>query len=133
MTTEQKYLSSANYLLERIVTSTSPFHTVLTAGEDLDAAGFVSLDFNRDWELEYGGKYYVTVYDSTLIAFTVGDSMADEGNLRLAMAHTDFPCFKLKPSPEMKQNGECGSLRWYAELFLAGQTSLDCRKGGIKG
>ncbi|MBQ6875325.1 MAG: M18 family aminopeptidase [Lachnospiraceae bacterium] len=105
MTTEQKYLSSANYLLERIVTSTSPFHTVLTAGEDLDAAGFVSLDFNRDWELEYGGKYYVTVYDSTLIAFTVGDSMADEGNLRLAMAHTDFPCFKLKPSPEMKQNG----------------------------
>ena len=105
MTTEQKYINSANYLLERIEKSTSPFHTVLAAGEDLDDAGFISLDFSGDWKLEYGGKYYVTVYDSTLIAFTVGDAMADMGNLRLAMAHTDFPCFKLKPSPEMKQNG----------------------------
>jgi len=107
MAAEHKYIHSAKELLERIEKSTSPFHAVLTAGEDLDEAGFISLDFSGDWdmELEYGGKYYVTVYDSTLIAFTIGGTMAAEGNLRLAMAHTDFPCFKVKPSPEMKQNG----------------------------
>lgn len=105
MAAEHKYMNSANYLLDRIGKSTSPFHAVLTAGEDLDEAGFISLDFSRQWELEYGGKYYVTVYDSTLIAFTIGGTMGTEGNLRLAMAHTDFPCFKLKPNPEMKQNG----------------------------
>lgn len=107
MAAEHKYVNSAKYLLERIGKSTSPFHAVLTVGEDLDEAGFISLDFSKDWdmELEYGGKYYVTVYDSTLIAFTIGQTMADEGNLRLAMAHTDFPCFKIKPNPEMKQNG----------------------------
>lgn len=107
MTAEHKYVNSAKLLLNRISRSTSPFHAVLTAGEDLDEAGFISLDFSKDWdtELEYGGKYYVTVYDSTLIAFTIGQTMADEGNLRLAMAHTDFPCFKIKPNPEMRQNG----------------------------
>ena len=107
MTADHKYVNSANFLLDRISRSTSPFHAVLTAGEDLDDAGFISLDFSKDWELEleYGGKYYVTVYDSTLIAFTIGQTIADEGNLRLAMAHTDFPCFKIKPNPEMRQNG----------------------------
>jgi aspartyl aminopeptidase len=45
------------------------------------------------------------VYDRTLIAFTLGEKKASCQNIRMAAAHTDFPCFKVKPSPEMTASG----------------------------
>lgn len=90
-------------LFELISNSTSPFHTVLAAEDELKSAGFSALKLNEKWNLKIGGKYYLKVYDSTLFAFTVGKS--DGPTLKIATAHTDFPCFKLKPNCEIKENG----------------------------
>ncbi len=92
-------------LLQRISQSTSPFHTVQRVAGELDEAGFTRLELSDEWNLEIGGSYYVAAYDSTLIAFVVGDMTEGEGMLKVASAHTDFPCFKLKPNCGINENG----------------------------
>ena len=39
-----------------------------------------------------------------LLAFSLGEKPA-AGGLRIAAAHTDFPCFKLKPACSIAENG----------------------------
>lgn len=89
-------------LLDFIQTSTSPYHTVLSSSKWLDKAGFQELDMKTPWQLEANKGYYVKVFDSTLLAFVAGKK---EGPLRLAAAHTDFPCFRLKPQADMVVGG----------------------------
>lgn len=81
-------------LLSFIQQSPSPAHTVAAASARLRSAGFAELSLAEDWQLATGGRYFVSVYGTTLLAFTVGDA----GPLRMAAAHTDFPCFRLKPA-----------------------------------
>ncbi len=85
--------------------ATSPFHTVDTVSEELKSKGFEELDIAEKWEIKNKGRYYIKVYDSTLMAFTVGANGMDGGNLRVCSAHTDFPCFKLKPNAAINENG----------------------------
>ena len=92
-----------NSLLDFIEDSPSPFHAVLTSTNKLTKAGFAELNLGDAWELQRGGKYFVNVYGSTLIAFTIGEA----GPLRVAAAHTDFPCFRVKPLGGMVKDG-CG-------------------------
>jgi len=89
-------------LLQFIQASPSPFHTVATAGKMLKDAGFEELDMAGKWELAPGGRYFVRVYGSTLLAFAAGEK---EGPLRLTAAHTDFPCFRLKPQAGIRKEG----------------------------
>lgn len=89
-------------LLDFIADSTSPFHTVQSSEELLKDAGFTALSWSDDWHLSRGGRYYVSVYGSTLLAFAVG---GQDGPLRMAAAHTDFPCLRLKPQAGMLKEG----------------------------
>ncbi len=94
---------NTNYeLLQYIKKSTSPFHVVLESEKRLKEAGFVELVLAKKWNIERGGKYYVKVYGTTMFAFTVGKENTDQFNYRIAAAHTDHPCFKIKPNAEMK-------------------------------
>lgn len=90
-------------LLYFIEQSTSPYHTVLAAKHLLDQHGFQALDLGAEWTLAPEGKYYVTVFDSCLLAFRTGKK--DTRGLRIAAAHTDFPCFRIKPAPEVTGHG----------------------------
>ena len=49
-------------------------------------------------------SYYVKAYDSTLIAFSIGNELGICPQLRLEASHTDWPCLKVKPSPEVTSN-----------------------------
>lgn len=89
-------------LLGFIKESPTPFHTVSSGIKRLEAAGFTKLDMAYPWQLTPGQGYYVPVYGSTLLAFVVG---AQPGQLRIAAAHTDFPCFRLKPQAAMTKEG----------------------------
>ncbi len=89
-------------LLNFIATSVSPFHTVTTSQRCLEANDFKELKLDEDWQLETGGRYFVKVYDSTLIAFVAHDNLRD--GMRIAAAHTDFPCLKIKPNAAVLQN-----------------------------
>ena len=88
-------------LLSFIDRAVSPVHTVLAAEDFLRAAGFAELPWAAPWTLAAGGRYFVNVYGTTLLAFTVGE----DGPLRLAAAHTDFPCLRLKSAPGLVREG----------------------------
>ncbi|WP_370834432.1 hypothetical protein [Acidaminococcus sp.] len=59
------------------------------------ADGFVELPLGGDWTLAPDSKYFVPCFDSSLFAFRTGK--AGSRGLKIAAAHTDFPCFRLKP------------------------------------
>jgi aspartyl aminopeptidase len=89
-------------LAEFIQTSPTPFHATLNMADRLVAAGFEQLDERADWQLQPGGRYLVTRNGSSLIAFILGNL---EQGLRLVGAHTDSPCLRVKPQPEINQQG----------------------------
>ncbi len=96
-----------NGLLDFIKRSPTPFHAVNTMAELLDANGFKRLDEKEQWALQgkqsSGERYYVTRNDSSIIAFQLHQSLPDNG-LKMVGAHTDSPCLKVKPNPEIVNN-----------------------------
>ncbi len=78
-------------LLNDLKRSLTPYHTVANAKEMLWKEGFTELKEEERWELNKGGKYYVTKNGSALIAFIVG-----EEGFNIVAAHTDSPVFKIK-------------------------------------
>ncbi|WP_417311264.1 M18 family aminopeptidase [Ectopseudomonas khazarica] len=92
-------------LIDFLNASPTPFHATTSLAMRLEAAGHRHLDERTTWHLETGGRYYVTRNDSSLIAFKLGKRPALEGGLRLVGAHTDSPCLRVKPSPELQRQG----------------------------
>ncbi|MFG0583937.1 M18 family aminopeptidase [Pseudomonas sp. zjy_9] len=92
-------------LIDFLNASPTPFHATTSLAMRLEAAGYRHLDERATWHLETGGCYYVTRNDSSLIAFKLGKRPALEGGLRLVGAHTDSPCLRVKPSPELQRQG----------------------------
>ena len=87
-------------LLKFIQASPTPFHAVVAMIEILEAEGFQQLKEAEAWNTTVPGRYYVTRNDSSLIAFTLATDLAENG-LRMVGAHTDSPCLKVKPNPEI--------------------------------
>lgn len=81
--------------------SVTSFHVVKNVKQMLENAGFKELIMTEKFNIKKGEKYYVDVYGSSLMAFTIGDEMLNQtnGNVRITSSHTDFPCFKLKSNP----------------------------------
>ncbi len=88
-------------LLNFLKLSPTPFHAVAQIADRLEKAGFSRVSECDLWELKKGQGYYVTRNDSAIIAFTVGLSDIAETGIRIMGAHTDSPCLKVKPRPEM--------------------------------
>lgn len=92
-------------LLEFIQRSPTPFHAVQTMIDMLDKAGFQPLKESDTWDLDQGGRYYITRNDSSIIAFVYGNQPLAETGIRMVGAHTDSPCLKVKPNPELNKHG----------------------------
>ncbi len=105
-----EFKESSDRLIKFIGDATCSFTTVKTAEAMLKENGFTELMLGGDWKVKKGGSYYINVYDSSLMAFTVGKKY-NGGMLRIATAHTDSPSFSVKPNPEMKTGmGNIGKL-----------------------
>ncbi|UUY08038.1 M18 family aminopeptidase [Pseudomonas sp. J452] len=126
-------------LIDFLKASPTPFHATRSLAQRLQAAGYRALDEREPWHTEAGGRYYVTRNDSSLIAFKLGKRSALEGGLRLVGAHTDSPCLRVKPQPELQRQGFFqlgvevygGALLapWFdRDLSLAGRVTF--REGG---
>lgn len=89
-------LNELRQLEEFLDGSYTPWQAVERAGELLEDNGFTRLSENDTWELEDGGRYYVTRDGSALIAFTVKE---DGYGFKVIASHTDSPCLKLKENP----------------------------------
>jgi aspartyl aminopeptidase len=92
-------------LLNFLHRSPTPFHAVSNMTAELQQHGFVALAESDRWQLRTGGRYYVTRNDSSLIAFVLGSDDVVETGLHMAGAHTDSPCLKIKPNPELQRSG----------------------------
>ena len=85
--------------------SPTPYHAVETARRELQAAGFMELKEGDQWQLQSGGRYFVTRRDASIVAFRHGNADLIENGLRIVGAHTDSPVLKVKPKPEKISQG----------------------------
>ncbi|MDF3934228.1 M18 family aminopeptidase [Pseudomonas citronellolis] len=92
-------------LIDFLAASPTPFHATTSLARRLEEAGYQRLDERDAWRTEAGGRYYVTRNDSSLIAFKLGNDSPLEQGLRLVGAHTDSPCLRVKPNPELARKG----------------------------
>ena len=92
-------------LLDFIQASPTPFHATKNLAGLLEEAGFEPLDEAEPWKLVPYGRYYVVRNGSSIVAFTLGKKPVLETGFRMVGAHTDSPCLKVKPNPELKRNG----------------------------
>ena len=95
-------MSISDELLTFIKKSPSTFHAVKASEELLNKAGFEQLFWGKSWKLKAGGRYYCSIFDSALVAFTTGKKTR---GLKIAMAHTDFPGFRVKPAAGIVREG----------------------------
>jgi len=129
-------------LLNFLKASPTPFHAVQNMAQQLSAQGFQTLKESEGWDLISGGKYVVVRNDSSLVAFIKGKQSPVERGIRLVGAHTDSPCLKVKPIPELSNKGYFqlgvevygGALLnpWFdRDLSLAGRISYVDKKGSL--
>ena len=88
-------------LMMFIQQSPTPFHAVEVMSRQLEQAGFQRLLEADEWQLQPGGKYFVTRNGSSIVAFRYGRADLLESGFRIVGAHTDSPCLKVKPNPEL--------------------------------
>ena len=122
--------------------SPTPFHCVDNMVTLLDENNFELLSEENPWHLESGGRYMVTRNDSAIIAFVMGTDAPERAELRLVGAHTDSPCLKVKPEPDISTAGYRqvgveiygGALLapWFdRDLSIAGRVSYRDKRGGV--
>jgi aspartyl aminopeptidase len=85
--------------------SPTPFHAVANMAAALQEAGYQALDENMTWQLLPGQRYFVTRNQSSIIAFTLASAAQPQAGWRMVGAHTDSPCLKVKPQPEVTRHG----------------------------
>ncbi len=59
---------------------------------------FVELELDDMFSLKTNNGYYVNLYGTNGIAFRIGDNISEKPVFRIAMAHSDYPCFQVKPN-----------------------------------
>ena len=138
---EQRELLSD--LLKFLRDSPTPFHAVANLVALLQRNGFQTINESDAWTLQPGGRYIVTRNDSSLLAFVLGSDDVVTSGIHLAGAHTDSPCLKIKPNPELQRSGYFqlgvevygGVLLgpWFdRDLSLAGRVSYATSAGQLK-
>ncbi len=91
-----------NYdLMDFIAMSPTPFHAVEQMIYKLECAGYQRLYESDAWQLQKQQGYFVLRNDSSIIAFKLGEEDVAETGIQMVGAHTDSPCLKVKPQPEI--------------------------------
>ena len=98
-------LKFAQQLIDFVYDSPTAFHAVSTVKNILNNCGFKEVKEEEKWNLEKGGKYFVTKNDSAIAAFVVGKGNVEESGFKIIGSHTDSPTFRIKPAPEMISEG----------------------------
>lgn len=84
--------------LQYTKTATCPFCVTKAAEEYFEKAGFERFNMKDGWTIERGKGYFMNLYGSSFIAFYVGAQFSCDGRLTIAAAHSDQPCFVVKPN-----------------------------------
>ena len=95
----------AGDMLDFIYESPTPYNAVSNTINILKQNGFKELKSENRWEIEKGGKYYVTKNSSAIAAFKVNSDEIGKHGFRIIGSHTDSPGFRIKPNTEMISEG----------------------------
>lgn len=103
-------------LFNFIEESPTCFHAVANLEKNMEEAGFSRLEEKNKWDIQKGGKYYVSRNESSIIAFIIPKKEAkDMKGFHMVAAHSDSPCFKLKEIPEGTL--DTAYLKWNVEKY----------------
>lgn len=94
----------ARDLLTFIDASPTPYHAVAECARRLEAVGFHRLDEREAWSLAPSSRFYV-VRGASIAAFVVGDKPPHKRGFKLVGSHTDSPCLRVKPKPDVRRHG----------------------------
>ena len=92
-------------LMESMDRSTCNFLAVEEVRRHLEDAGYQRLDPSSPFGRLTGDKYYFEKNSSAIFAVNIGNGLKDGAGFRIVAAHSDSPCFKLKPAPELVTEG----------------------------
>ncbi|MDO4511520.1 MAG: M18 family aminopeptidase [Bacteroidales bacterium] len=107
--------SQITSLLNFLDNSPCNFYAVDSAKKMLEANGFTEKPLDHKLVIAPGEKFYVTKNDSAIFAFTVGKKAIADTGLKIIAAHSDSPCFRVKPNAEMLCDG--GIVKLNTEVY----------------
>ncbi len=90
------YKQISEKMLEFIDRSPTARFAVENIKTILESEGFEELFENGTWDIEEGGRYFVTRAGSSVVAFRI--PKREVCSFHAVLSHTDSPCFKLKPN-----------------------------------
>ena len=102
-------------LLKFMDSSVCNFLAVDTIKKVLVANGFMEKLLEDAFTCQAGEKFFVTKNDSAIFAVTVGSKPVSETGFKIISAHSDSPCFRIKPNPEMVSGD--GLVRLNTEVY----------------
>lgn len=113
------YKEISQELLEFLKKSPTAFHAVENIKKELIDNGYDELLEGSYWNIEIGGKYFVTRNNSSIIAFHVGKKL-DNYVFHIVASHSDCPTFKVKENAEIEVRGK------YTQLNTEGYGGMLC-------
>ena len=102
-------------LLRFMDASPCNFLAVKTMKETLNKAGYTERRLDEPMTWKAGERFYVTKNDSALFAIKVGSKSPAETGFKIVAAHSDSPCFRIKPHAEMVTEG--GIVKLNTEVY----------------
>lgn len=108
-------MATIDSLLKFMDNSPCNFLAVKTVKGILEENGFQEKALSDKITAQPGEKFYVTKNDSAIFAFKVGRKSPVETGFRIVAAHSDSPCFRVKPHAEMRSEG--GIVRLNTEVY----------------
>ena len=94
-----KYIES---LLQFMDASVCNFLAVDTIKQMLSENGFSEKRIEQPLQCRPGDKFFVTKNSSAIFAIKIGSRPINETGFKIITAHSDSPCFRIKPNPEMR-------------------------------
>ena len=91
------------------------FLAVDAAKDALKRTGFVEKHLNAPLDVEHNRKFFVTKNDSALFAVSLGTRPVSETGFRIIAAHSDSPCFRIKPNAPIRSQD--GIVRLNTEVY----------------
>ena len=102
-------------LLKFMDSSVCNFLAIDTIKKVLVENGFAEKRLEDAFACQAGEKFFVTKNDSAIFAVTVGSKPVSETGFKIISAHSDSPCFRIKPNPEMLSSD--GIVRLNTEVY----------------
>ena len=88
-------------LLQFMDASVCNFLAVDTIKQMLSKNGYVEKRIEQPLQCQPGDKFFVTKNDSAIFAIKISSRPISETGFKIITAHSDSPCFRIKPHPEM--------------------------------